>query len=80
MLHEILTPDEFAQRLKIGRTTLFEWIRNGVLVPGKHYVRIGRILRFLWSDDVLISLEMPKAKEKAEKYVHQKRSKINWGY
>ena len=80
MIQEILTPEEFAQRLKIGRSTLFEWIRDGVLVPGKHFVKIGRVLRFSWNDDVLFSLEKPKAKILAPKINHSKLPKVNWDY
>lgn len=56
MKHEILTPEEFAERLKIGRSTLFDWLQKGILVPGKHFLKVGRILRFIWSDDVVITL------------------------
>jgi excisionase family DNA binding protein len=80
MAQEILTPEEFAQRLKIGRSTLFEWIRNGVLVPDKHFVKVGRILRFSWSDDVLFSLEKPKTQTKQTKNVRRQQSKVNWDY
>ena len=55
-MREVLTPEEFAERLKIGRSTLFEWLRKGVLIPGKHYFRVGRVLRFIWSDELIISL------------------------
>ena len=56
MAVDILTAEEFAYRLKIGRSTLFDWLSKGVLVPGKHYVRIGRVLRFMWTDDIVASL------------------------
>jgi len=80
MAQEILTPEEFAQRLKIGRSTLFEWIRVGVLVPDKHFVKIGRILRFCWSDDVLLSLEKPTVHTKTTKINRRVQPKFNWDY
>lgn len=55
-MQEILTADEFAQRLKIGRSSLFEWMRKGVLIPGKHYFKVGRVLRFVWSDEAIMNL------------------------
>lgn len=54
--HELLTPEEFANKLKIGRSTLFEWIGKGILLPGKHYFKVGRVLRFVWSDELIQSL------------------------
>lgn len=56
MTQEILTPEEFAQRLKIGRSTLFEWLSKGILIQGKHYFRVGRILRFAWSQELVADL------------------------
>jgi len=56
MTKEILTPEEFAERLKIGRSTLFDWLGKGILVPGKHFMKVGRVLRFVWSDEVVVSL------------------------
>lgn len=45
---ELLTVAEFAERLKVSRTTVFSWLKGGELLASVHYVRIGRILRFLW--------------------------------
>lgn len=56
MKQEILTTEEFARRLKIGRSSLFEWLRKGVLVQGRDYFKVGRVLRFVWSDDLIESL------------------------
>ncbi len=53
---ELLTPEEFADKIKIGRSTLFEWLSKGILQPGVHYWKIGRVLRFVWSDELIQSL------------------------
>jgi excisionase family DNA binding protein len=75
MNKDILTPEEFAQRLKIGRSTLFDWIRSGVLASDIHYVKVGRVLRFVWRDDVLFTLKKPtKAKTNVPR---SQQSKIN---
>jgi hypothetical protein len=55
-MQEILTAEEFAQRLKIGRSSLFEWMRKGILIPGKHYFKLDRVLRFVWSETVITDL------------------------
>ncbi len=45
---ELLTVEQFAERLQVSRTTVFEWLKTGNLEQGKHYFKIGRILRFVW--------------------------------
>lgn len=87
MAHEILTPEEFARRLKIGRSTLFDWMNKGILVPGKHYFKVGRILRFVWSDEVVASLLESLSMSPKSGQVSSKKSRpatakdsINWDY
>jgi len=48
---EILTPEEFAARLRIGRSTLFDWLQKGLLRPGRLFFKQGRTLRFFWSEE-----------------------------
>jgi len=45
---EFLTVAEFADRLKVSRTTVFSWLKNGELREGADFIRLGRILRFRW--------------------------------
>ena len=40
--------EEYAESFRVCRTTVFEWLRNGKLKPGVHYIKIGRCLRFVW--------------------------------
>lgn len=81
---EILTLQEFTDRLKIGRSTLFVWLRQGVLLPGKHFIKVGRVLRFIWSEDILTALA--EATVKPSQPLKQKPSSrsskpvINWEY
>lgn len=83
---DILTPEEFAQKLRIGRSTLFEWVRQGVLQPGKHYIKVGRILRFIWADDIVATLaEATGQQNTTEKLTLQQKSQptrsgVNWDY
>lgn len=53
---ELLTVEEFAARLKVGRSTVFDWLARGRLKPGVHFLKIGRTLRFVWHMDLLLSL------------------------
>ena len=57
-LSELLTVEQFALRLAVSRTTAFDWLKTGVLVQGKHYFKVGRILRFIWDETVLLTLGM----------------------
>ena len=50
---EIVTTSELLERLKIGRTKLFELKKNGTLTPGRHFFKNGRILRFVWGADLI---------------------------
>ena len=50
---EVLTLKEFAIRMKVGRTKIFEWKRNGTLIPGRHFIQNGRIQRFIWRLDLI---------------------------
>jgi hypothetical protein len=46
--NEILTVEQFAERLQVSRTTVFGWMKSGRLREGIDYIHIGRILRFRW--------------------------------
>lgn len=56
MQQEFITAEEFAQRLKISRATVFDWKRRGILRQGRHYVRFGRVVRFIWSEELVARL------------------------
>lgn len=43
---EILTIEEFAERLKIGRTTCFEWKKKGKLKVGVISSKMGESFAF----------------------------------
>ena len=88
---ELLTIEEYARRFGVCRTTIFEWKKLGKLKSGRHFIKIGRVLRFFWSIDVIRDLhnvnnekiETPDADLKAAKKVMMdinKRSTINFEY
>ena len=52
---EILTVEQFAERMQVSRTTVFGWIKNGSLREGVHYFRLGRILRFCWQEGLFFN-------------------------
>jgi len=53
---EILLIDEYADRLKVGRSTIWNWKNDGTLVPGHHYIQKGKVLRFIWARDLILEL------------------------
>lgn len=86
---EILTPEEFAARLRIGRSTLFNWLQKGLLRPGRLFLKQGRTLRFFWSDETpqLVAELLADAKAALSTVPNRKREKpsenkqhINWKY
>jgi predicted DNA-binding transcriptional regulator AlpA len=53
---EIISLEEFAKRMGVARTTVFEWVKRGKLLPGRHFIKIGRVIRFEWGPDLLKKL------------------------
>lgn len=50
---EILTLEEFAEKMKVGETTVWKWIRSGKLRAGRHYIQIERVIRFHWCRELV---------------------------
>lgn len=46
---ELLTVDQMADRLNLSRATVFVWMQQGILVKGRHFLKYGRVLRFVWN-------------------------------
>ncbi|MEN6484862.1 MAG: hypothetical protein ABFD98_08265 [Syntrophobacteraceae bacterium] len=87
---EILTTEEFYARMKIGRTTFFEWKRKGRLKAGRDFIQEGRVIRIFWSEELINRLlqssaesDCPKSsgKPKAETVRPPRRkSAVNFAY
>ena len=89
----MLNIEEFARRMQICRATVFEWIRSEILIQGRHYLRIGRVIRFPWSvelvqrllDDCRLIMEKEQPNLKPEiwqlkRCLKNSRTRINWDY
>ncbi len=50
---EIISVETFADRMEIGETTVWKWIRSGKLRPGRHYIKIERVIRFAWGQQLI---------------------------
>jgi hypothetical protein len=80
---EVLTIEEFAQKLHVSRATVFVWMKRGVLLEGEHFFKLGRVVRFVWSGDLLEKLLQGSGIERPQpvKTVNrQTASPINWEY
>lgn len=53
---ELLTVEEFAKRLRVGRSTVFLWIASKKMIQGIHYFKIVKTVRIPWSMELLASL------------------------
>jgi hypothetical protein len=53
---ELLTLEQFAERLLISRSTAYSWLAEGRLVAGTHYIRLNRVIRVLWCDALVSHL------------------------
>ena len=83
---ELLPVDQFAQRLHLSRATVFSWMQKGILQQGRHYLKFGRVLRFVWSAELIASLLSDSANDQRVTTVQVRTSKpakanpINWDY
>ena len=86
---QLLTVEQFAERLQVSRATVFVWMQKQILVPGKHFIKFGRVLRFSWSADLVVNLLHASAQLLPVAIpvitpvsVTRKKtgSPINWGY
>lgn len=86
---DLLTVEQFAQRLQISRATVFALMQRGVLVAGRHFIRLGRIVRFPWSAELVAELLKATGEQNAPTLQQQrlirppktaKGSPVNWDY
>lgn len=59
----LLTVEQFAKRMQVSRTTVFGWLKSGVLQEGVHYLRIGRILRLGWREGLFFNSQQRQLSE-----------------
>lgn len=50
---EVLAIEEFCRRLDICQSQVYRLRNEGKLVPGRHYIKIGKVVRYFWSMEVL---------------------------
>jgi len=53
---DVLTVEQFAERLQVSRATVFAWMQKNILVQGRHFFKIGRVLRFVWNAEAVAVL------------------------
>ena len=52
---QILTIEQFAERMQISRSTAYSWVADGVL--GTFLIRHRSVVRIIWSDKLLEHLQ-----------------------
>lgn len=79
---ELLTVEEFAQRLRVGRSTVFDWIASRKMMQGVHYYKIKKTLRIPWSLELLASLSADHLETETASPVRSKKNRdiINLDY
>lgn len=82
---EIITLEELSIRLHVSRATLFNWMQKGLFTQGKHFFKQGRVLRFIWGDDLVHALtgdcQEKSVTTSVIKPVNAKKSSpLNWDY
>jgi hypothetical protein len=50
----------YAKKWRVSRSTISTWMRIGVLVRGRHYVKIGRVVRFFWELDLIREIDQAR--------------------
>lgn len=53
---EMLSIDQFAAKMGVSRTTVYDWFKSGYLRPGRHYIKIGKTTLFAWGAELLQKL------------------------
>ncbi|MBJ6799874.1 hypothetical protein [Geomonas propionica] len=46
----LITQTEFEERMHIKKSTRYNWQQAGILLEGKHFLKIRRKLYFLWRE------------------------------
>ncbi len=52
----MLSIEQFANKMGVRRTTVYEWLKSGHLVSGRHFIRIGSTTRFPWGPELVQKL------------------------
>lgn len=86
---DFLTVEQFAEKLQISRATVFALMKRGALVAGRHFIRLGRVVRFPWSPELIAEL-LKATDEQNGPTLRQQRSirpqrstrgnPVNWDY
>jgi predicted DNA-binding transcriptional regulator AlpA len=82
---DVLTVEQFADKLQVSRATVFAWIQKNILKQGQHFFKIGRVVRFVWNADAireLLQVSPPVAVVSSPPLLATKRkaNRINWDY
>jgi len=77
---ELLTVEEFAKHLRVGRSTVFDWIAKKKMVQGVHYFKINKTIRIPWTLELLASLSTDNDEPQIVERTHKSRQIVNLDY
>lgn len=79
--------DDFCRMMNVTKNTVKKWIRLKLLVEGKHYIKVERVIRIIYSPELLGELQenfnktaKKDRRQKAVKAAKKPPSRINWDY
>jgi len=47
---------EFARRMSVSSNTVRNWMKDGKLLRGTHYFKVGHVYRFPWSQQFVMKI------------------------
>ena len=59
----LLSIEEFAKLMRISRSTAYNWLAAERLETGRHVLRIGSVVRIIWSNELFEHLLKQSANE-----------------
>jgi excisionase family DNA binding protein len=74
---DMLSIEEFAAKMSVGRTTVHEWLKSGRLRPGRHFIKIGGTIRFIWGAELLQRLLEDSIEEVPKQEAHTTDIRVN---
>ncbi len=86
---ELISPDEFIGRLGIAKSTLHLWRSKGWLVPGRHFLKLGLVVRYFWSLDRLLEIHEICNRDHSQQRLKRVKAppsplstdeRVNWDY
>lgn len=74
---EMLSIEQFATKMGVSRTTVYEWFKSGYLKPGRHYIKIGKTTLFAWGAELIQKLHEDSCERISEDVKSQQETELD---